>query len=87
MLQWNYISSEFPPPLSLAVSLSSSQNTPSGYLAEMRLTTEERLSRTTEMYPPQIVELLDIGVTSHQKVHTCSKSPLTLVLCSQTLSP
>lgn len=33
----------------------------------MKLTTEEKLSRTTEMHPPQIIELLDIG-TSHQKV-------------------
>ena len=44
------------------------QSSPSSYLAEMKMSTEERLARITEMYPPVITELLDIGVTSHQKV-------------------
>ena len=44
------------------------QHTPSSYLAEMRLTTAEKLAQTQEMHPPRIVELLDIAETSHQKV-------------------
>ena len=44
------------------------QHTPSSYLAEMRLTTEEKLGQTKEAYPPRIIELLDLATTSHQKV-------------------
>lgn len=33
----------------------------------MRQTTEEKLAATEEMYPPQIIELLDIGTTSLRK--------------------
>ena len=45
-----------------------SQHTPSAYLAEMRMTTEERLATITEMYPPTITELLDIATSSNHKV-------------------
>ena len=44
------------------------QHTPSSFIAEMGLTTEERLARINEVYPPRIVELIDIGATSAQKV-------------------
>lgn len=44
------------------------QHTPSSYLTEMKMNTEERLARITEMYPPPITELLDIAASSHQKV-------------------
>ena len=44
------------------------QHTPSAYLAEMRMDTEERLATVTEMYPPTITELLDITTSSYQKV-------------------
>ena len=54
-----------PPLLPSCIAL---QHTPSSYLAEMRLTTEEKLAGTREMYPPRIIELLDMGTTSHQKV-------------------
>ena len=33
----------------------------------MKQTTEEKLAATQEMYPPKIIELLDIGTTSLQK--------------------
>lgn len=41
---------------------------PSNYLANMKLTTEEKLELTYEMYPPKIIELLDMTATSHHKV-------------------
>lgn len=44
------------------------QYTPSSYLLEMKQTTEEKLAATREMYPPKIVQLLDIGTSSYQKV-------------------
>jgi hydrocephalus-inducing protein len=43
------------------------KHTPSAYLAEMRMNTEERLATITEMYPPTITELLDIATSSNQK--------------------
>lgn len=33
----------------------------------MKQTTEEKLAATQEMYPPKIIELLDIGTTSLRK--------------------
>lgn len=48
------------------------QYTPSAYLAEMRMNTEERLATVTEMYLPTITELLDIGTNSNQKVNNIS---------------
>jgi len=44
------------------------KHTPSSYLADMSLTTQEKLGQTREAYPPRIIELLDITTTSHQKV-------------------
>ncbi|CAM5150043.1 unnamed protein product [Eretmochelys imbricata] len=41
--------------------------TPSAFLKEMSLTTEQKLASTHEMRPPQIIELLDMSETSHQK--------------------
>ncbi|XP_074864560.1 hydrocephalus-inducing protein homolog isoform X2 [Carettochelys insculpta] len=41
--------------------------TPSAFLREMSLTTEQKLMSTHEMRPPQIIELLDMSETSHQK--------------------
>ncbi|XP_042636791.1 hydrocephalus-inducing protein homolog [Orycteropus afer afer] len=41
--------------------------TPSEFLKEMSLTTEERLANTHVMCRPQIIELLDMGETTHQK--------------------
>ncbi|XP_049719569.1 hydrocephalus-inducing protein homolog isoform X3 [Elephas maximus indicus] len=41
--------------------------TPSEYLKEMSLTTEQRLANTHVMCRPQIIELLDMGETTHQK--------------------
>uniref|UniRef100_A0A8D0G7T0 HYDIN/VesB/CFA65-like Ig-like domain-containing protein n=1 Tax=Sphenodon punctatus TaxID=8508 RepID=A0A8D0G7T0_SPHPU len=41
--------------------------TPSAFLKEMSLTTEQRLANTHEMHRPQIIELLDMSETSHQK--------------------
>ncbi|XP_068943597.1 hydrocephalus-inducing protein homolog [Petaurus breviceps papuanus] len=41
---------------------------PSEFLKEMSLTTEERLSSTRVMCRPQITELLDMGETTHQKI-------------------
>ncbi|CAB4009701.1 Hypothetical predicted protein, partial [Paramuricea clavata] len=40
---------------------------PSAFLAEMQLTTEEKLKLTCEMRIPQIIELLDMSETTHQK--------------------
>ncbi|XP_072551301.1 hydrocephalus-inducing protein homolog [Salminus brasiliensis] len=40
---------------------------PSVYAHEMSQTTEERLASTYEMYPPRILELLDMSETTHQK--------------------
>ncbi|XP_037671838.1 hydrocephalus-inducing protein homolog isoform X3 [Choloepus didactylus] len=40
---------------------------PSEYLKEMSLTTEQRLANTHVMCRPQIIELLDMGETTHQK--------------------
>ena len=37
-------------------------------MAEMALSTEERLKQTYEMRIPQIIELLDMSETTHQKV-------------------
>ncbi|XP_067402985.1 hydrocephalus-inducing protein homolog isoform X1 [Emydura macquarii macquarii] len=41
--------------------------TPSAFLKEMLLTTEQKLASTHEMRPPRIIELLDMSETSHQK--------------------
>ncbi|XP_069073573.1 hydrocephalus-inducing protein homolog [Pleurodeles waltl] len=41
--------------------------TPSAFLMEMSLTTEQKLARTREMHPPKILQLLDMSETSHQK--------------------
>uniref|UniRef100_A0A8C3T1C3 HYDIN axonemal central pair apparatus protein n=1 Tax=Chelydra serpentina TaxID=8475 RepID=A0A8C3T1C3_CHESE len=41
--------------------------TPSAFLKEMSLTTEQKLASTHEMRPPPIIELLDMSETSHQK--------------------
>ena len=38
-------------------------------MAEMALTTDERLNQTHEMRVPQIIELLDMSETTHQKVN------------------
>ncbi|XP_051830567.1 hydrocephalus-inducing protein homolog isoform X1 [Antechinus flavipes] len=43
---------------------------PSEFLKEMSLSTEERLSSTRVMCRPQITELLDMGETTHQKYST-----------------
>ena len=47
-----------------------SQYSPSSYMAEMRLSTEERISRLSRRNqpPPQIIEFLDMAATSHAKV-------------------
>ncbi|XP_048648423.1 hydrocephalus-inducing protein homolog isoform X1 [Marmota marmota marmota] len=58
------------PPLSPRVVTEEEVNrmlTPSEFLKEMSLTTEQRLANTHVMYRPQIVELLDMGETTHQK--------------------
>ncbi|NXW03107.1 HYDIN protein, partial [Fregetta grallaria] len=41
--------------------------TPSAFLKEMSLTTEQRLASTREMRQPRIIQLLDMSETSHQK--------------------
>uniref|UniRef100_A0A8C6Z7I6 HYDIN/VesB/CFA65-like Ig-like domain-containing protein n=1 Tax=Nothoprocta perdicaria TaxID=30464 RepID=A0A8C6Z7I6_NOTPE len=41
--------------------------TPSAFLKEMSLTTEQRLAGTHEMRRPRIIQLLDMSETSHQK--------------------
>ncbi|KAM4722980.1 hydrocephalus-inducing protein homolog [Rhinophrynus dorsalis] len=41
--------------------------TPSAFLREMSLTTEQKLASTREMHPPRIIELLDMSETTHQK--------------------
>ncbi|KAB1274150.1 Hydrocephalus-inducing protein-like protein, partial [Camelus dromedarius] len=41
--------------------------TPSEFLKEMTLTTEQRLANTHMMCRPRIIELLDMGETTHQK--------------------
>ncbi|XP_064315287.1 hydrocephalus-inducing protein homolog [Phalacrocorax carbo] len=44
--------------------------TPSAFLKEMSLTTEQRLASTQEMRRPRIIQLLDMSETSHQKFST-----------------
>ncbi|XP_059569698.1 hydrocephalus-inducing protein homolog [Alligator mississippiensis] len=44
--------------------------TPSAFLKEMSLTTEQKLASTHEMRLPQIIKLLDMSETSHQKFST-----------------
>ncbi|XP_015224105.2 hydrocephalus-inducing protein homolog isoform X3 [Lepisosteus oculatus] len=44
--------------------------TPSAFIKEMALTTEQRLANTYEMNPPRIIELLDMSETTHQKFST-----------------
>ncbi|XP_066569678.1 hydrocephalus-inducing protein homolog [Amia ocellicauda] len=44
--------------------------TPSAFIQEMALTTEQRLANTHEMHPPRIIELLDMSETTHQKFST-----------------
>ncbi|XP_063801928.1 hydrocephalus-inducing protein homolog isoform X2 [Pseudophryne corroboree] len=44
--------------------------TPSAFLQEMSLTTEQRLANTREMRPPKIIQLLDMSESSHQKFST-----------------
>lgn len=56
------------------------QYTPSSFIAEMNLTTDERLARITDMYPPRIVGLMDIGATSTQKVWTTMNCVIVSVL-------
>uniref|UniRef100_A0A663MY75 HYDIN/VesB/CFA65-like Ig-like domain-containing protein n=1 Tax=Athene cunicularia TaxID=194338 RepID=A0A663MY75_ATHCN len=41
--------------------------TPSAFLKEMSLTTQQRLASTREMRRPRITQLLDMGETSHHK--------------------
>ncbi|NWI09406.1 HYDIN protein, partial [Crypturellus soui] len=41
--------------------------TPSAFLKEMSLTTEQRLASTRDMRRPRIIQLLDMSETSHQK--------------------
>ncbi|NXK55437.1 HYDIN protein, partial [Chauna torquata] len=41
--------------------------TPSAFLKEMSLTTEQRLASTRDTRRPQVVQLLDMSETSHQK--------------------
>ncbi|XP_009881567.1 PREDICTED: hydrocephalus-inducing protein homolog [Charadrius vociferus] len=41
--------------------------TPSAFLKEMSLTTEQRLASTREMRRPRIIQLLDMSEASHQK--------------------
>nr|XP_051703218.1 hydrocephalus-inducing protein homolog isoform X2 [Oryctolagus cuniculus] len=58
------------PPLSPKVVTEDEVNqmlTPSEYLKEMSLTTEQRLANTRVICKPQIIELLDMGETTHQK--------------------
>ncbi|KAM9301954.1 hydrocephalus-inducing protein homolog [Gastrophryne carolinensis] len=43
---------------------------PSAFLREMSLSTEQRLANTREMRLPRIVQLLDMSETSHQKFST-----------------
>lgn len=45
------------------------QVTPSVYTQEMLWSTEERLANTTEVHPPQILELLDMSKTTQHKVN------------------
>ncbi|XP_030894071.1 hydrocephalus-inducing protein homolog [Leptonychotes weddellii] len=59
------------PPLSPRVVTKEEANrmlTPSEFLKEMSLTTEQRLANTRLMCRPQIIELLDMGETTHQKI-------------------
>uniref|UniRef100_A0A8D0AZ48 HYDIN/VesB/CFA65-like Ig-like domain-containing protein n=1 Tax=Salvator merianae TaxID=96440 RepID=A0A8D0AZ48_SALMN len=44
-----------------------SQLTPSAFLKEMSLTTEQKLANIHEVHLPRIVQLLDMSETSHQK--------------------
>ncbi|XP_068116429.1 hydrocephalus-inducing protein homolog [Hyperolius riggenbachi] len=44
--------------------------TPSAFLREMALSTEQRLANTREMRLPKIVQLLDMSETTHQKFST-----------------
>ncbi|NWY49823.1 HYDIN protein, partial [Chionis minor] len=44
--------------------------TPSAFLKEMSLTTEQRLASTREVRRPRIIQLLDMSETSHQKFST-----------------
>nr|XP_031536660.1 hydrocephalus-inducing protein homolog isoform X1 [Vicugna pacos] len=58
------------PPLSPKVVTEEEVNrmlTPSEFLKEMTLTTEQRLANTHMMCRPRIIELLDMGETTHQK--------------------
>uniref|UniRef100_A0A8C0I401 Abnormal spindle-like microcephaly-associated protein ASH domain-containing protein n=1 Tax=Balaenoptera musculus TaxID=9771 RepID=A0A8C0I401_BALMU len=58
------------PPLSPKVVTEEEVNrmlTPSEFLKEMSLTTEQRLANTRVMCRPQIIELLDMRETTHQK--------------------
>ncbi|XP_009996299.1 PREDICTED: hydrocephalus-inducing protein homolog [Chaetura pelagica] len=41
--------------------------TPSAFLKEMALTTQQRLASTREVKQPQVLQLLDMSETSHQK--------------------
>ncbi|MGH0129444.1 UNVERIFIED_CONTAM: hypothetical protein FKN15_002207 [Acipenser sinensis] len=44
--------------------------TPSVFIQEMALTTEQKLASIREMHPPRIIELLDMSETTHQKFTT-----------------
>lgn len=44
--------------------------TPSDFMREMSMDTKQKLANTHEMHLPKIIELLDMGETSLQKVHT-----------------
>ncbi|XP_029465095.1 hydrocephalus-inducing protein homolog [Rhinatrema bivittatum] len=44
--------------------------TPSAFLKEMSLSTEQKLALKHEMHPPRIIQLLDISETSFQKFST-----------------
>ncbi|XP_044515296.1 hydrocephalus-inducing protein homolog [Gracilinanus agilis] len=57
----------FLPPRLVSEEEANKMPSPSEFLKEMSLTTEERLSSTRVMCRPQITELLDMGETTHQK--------------------
>ncbi|XP_043935458.1 hydrocephalus-inducing protein homolog [Protopterus annectens] len=44
-----------------------SKLTPSMFMKEMSLTTEQKLANTHEMYPPRVIEILDMSETTYQK--------------------
>ncbi|XP_039618305.1 hydrocephalus-inducing protein-like [Polypterus senegalus] len=66
--------------------------TPSAFMKDMNLTTEQKLASTHEMCPPQIIEMMDMSENSYSKLSTVDVDqaifqPFPSEICFQNYTP